>query len=46
MSTCKCVLSSLLEIKVVLKSESLLFWTRIHFKGEPGSPKFKMGGCS
>ena len=30
----KCVLTSLLEIKsfVSLKIESLLFWTRVHFK--------------
>ena len=31
----KCVVISLLEIKsfVSLKIESLLFWTRVHFKG-------------
>ena len=33
--TFKCVLISLLEIKsfVSLKNESLLFWSRVHFRG-------------
>ena len=35
----KCVLTSLLEIKsfVSLKIESLLFWTRVHFKKGGGA---------
>ena len=41
----KCVLTSLLEIKsfVSLKIESLLFWTRVHFKKGEGA---KGGGVS
>ena len=42
-STFKYVLTSLLEIKsfASIKNESLLFWTRVHFKWwESTSPKF------
>ena len=43
----KCVIS-FLEIKsfVPLKNESLLFWTRVHFKrgGKSSSSKFEGGG--
>ena len=36
------------EIKsfVSLKNQSLLFWKRVHFKGESNSPKVFEGGCS